>query len=152
MKSNRSFSNARVESNALTTSRDQPSRVVGTMRVPYAAAKGGLIGLTTSLCKEVGPHGIRINCVAPSAAAATDRVTPRDYNVDVPRTELPPEARIARPTTTEGDRAERPLSQGLHRGATAEEVASAIAFMASDDASFISGEVISVGGGETFPF
>jgi NAD(P)-dependent dehydrogenase (short-subunit alcohol dehydrogenase family) len=34
----------------------------------------------------------------------------------------------------------------------AEEIASAIAFVASDDASFITGEVISVGGGETFPF
>jgi dihydroxycyclohexadiene carboxylate dehydrogenase len=126
--------------------------VVGTNRVPYAAAKGGLIGLTTAVSKEAGPHGVRINCVAPSAATAGDRVTPRNYGVDIAPSEVPAEARLARPLDAEGNRAERPLHQGLGRGATAEEVASAIAFMASDDASFITGEVISVGGGETFPF
>ena len=126
--------------------------VVGTNRVPYAAAKGGVIGLTTAVSKEVGPYGIRINCVAPSAATAGDRVTPRNYGVDLAPSRVPEEARLARPLDNQGNRAERPLHQGLGRGATAEEVASAIAFMASDDASFISGEVISVGGGETFPF
>ena len=126
--------------------------VVGTNRVPYAAAKGGVIGLTTAVSKEVGPHGIRINCVAPSAATAGDRVTPRNYGVDVAPSQVPEEARLARTLDSQGNRSERPLHQGLGRGATAEEVASAIAFMASDDASFISGEVISVGGGETFPF
>jgi dihydroxycyclohexadiene carboxylate dehydrogenase len=126
--------------------------VVGTSRVPYAASKAGVIGLTTALCKEVGRHGIRINCVAPSAATASDRVTPRNYNVDIPRSQVPAEARLERPTDEQGNRSERPLHAGLGRGATAEEIASAIAFMASDDASYISGEVISVGGGETFPF
>ena len=129
--------------------------VVGTNRVPYAAAKGGVIGLTTSVCKEVGQYGIRINCVAPSAAAATDRVTPRDYNVNVAPSPNAPERRVRQMGEGEafrGPREERPLSAGLGRGATAEEIAAAIAFMASDDASFISGEVISVGGGESFPF
>ena len=126
--------------------------VVGTNRVPYAAAKGGVIGLTTAVSKEVGPHAVRINCVAPSAATAGDRVTPRNYGVDLAPSDVPSEARLGRPLDAQGNRAERPLHQGLGRGATAEEVASAIAFVASDDASFISGEVISVGGGETFPF
>ena len=56
--------------------------VVGTSRVPYAASKGGVIGLTTALCKEIGPHGIRINCVAPSANTSSDKVTPRNYGVE----------------------------------------------------------------------
>jgi dihydroxycyclohexadiene carboxylate dehydrogenase len=127
--------------------------VVGTSRVPYAASKGGVIGLTTALCKEIGPHGIRINCVAPSANTSSDKVTPRNYNVEhIARSNVPPEARLDRPIDPNGNRAERPLHQGLNREARVEEVAAAIAFMASDDAGFITGEVISVGGGETFPF
>ena len=127
--------------------------VVGTNRVPYAASKGGLIGLTTSLCKEVGMYGIRINCVAPSANSAGDRVTPRNYNVEhIARTEVPSAERLERSVDAEGNREERPLHAGLRRGARADEVAAAIAFMASADAGYISGEVISVGGGETFPF
>ena len=128
--------------------------LVGTDRVPYAASKGGLIGLTTSLCKEVGRYGIRINCVAPSSnIGATDRVTPRNYgNENIERSRVPEEERLERPRDTEGNRAERPLSAGLKRDAYTWEIASAIAFLASDDAGYISGEVISCGGGETFPF
>lgn len=127
--------------------------VVGKFRVPYAAAKGGLIGLTTSLAKEGGRYGIRINCVAPSSAAAPDRVTPRNHRVEVQASDLPPEEReLQRLWETAERRSAQPLAEGLGRGSTAEEQASAIAFLASDDASFISGEVISVGGGETYPF
>jgi NAD(P)-dependent dehydrogenase (short-subunit alcohol dehydrogenase family) len=127
--------------------------VVGTNRAPYAASKGGLIGLTSAVCKEVGQHAIRINCVAPSLATATDRVTPRNYGVEhIARSEVPPEARMSQRVDESGNRAERPLAAGLNRSATAEEIASAIAFLASDDASYITGEVISCGGGETFPF
>jgi len=127
--------------------------LVGTNRVPYAAAKGGVIGLTTAVSKEVGMHGIRINCVAPSANTSSDKVTPRNYNVEhIARPEVPPEARLERPRDESGNRAERPLEGGIGRPAKVEEVAAAIAFLASDDAGFISGEVISVGGGETYPF
>jgi dihydroxycyclohexadiene carboxylate dehydrogenase len=54
--------------------------VVSTDRVPYAASKGGVIALTTSLSKEVAQYGIRVNCVAPHATVAQDRVTPRNPN------------------------------------------------------------------------
>jgi NAD(P)-dependent dehydrogenase (short-subunit alcohol dehydrogenase family) len=127
--------------------------VVGKFRVPYAASKAGLIGLTTSLSKELGHYGIRINCVAPSSAAAGDRVTPRNHQVGIAANELPPEERELQRAYREGGerRAAQPLAE-FRGGSTAEEQASAIAFLASDDASFISGEVISVGGGETYPF
>ncbi|MEX2431134.1 MAG: SDR family NAD(P)-dependent oxidoreductase [Dehalococcoidia bacterium] len=127
--------------------------LVGLNRVPYAASKGGLIGLTTALSKEAGRYGIRVNCVAPSLNQGKVSVYSRDYRLEhVEKTVVPEEDRIAQPTDTEGNREERPLSLGLRRPANVEEVAAAIAFMASDDAGYISGEVISVGGGETFPF
>jgi dihydroxycyclohexadiene carboxylate dehydrogenase len=127
--------------------------LVGLNRVPYATSKGGLIGLTTSVSKEAGRYGIRINCVAPSANQGKVSIYPRNYRLEhVERSVVPEEAQIEQPTDAEGNREERPLHLGLHRPANVEEVAAAIAFMASDDAGYVSGEVLSVGGGETFPF
>ena len=127
--------------------------LVGLNRVPYAASKGGLIGLTTALSKESGRYGIRVNCVAPSLNQGKVSVYPRNYRLEhVERSQIPAEDRITQPQDAEGNREERPLSLGLKRPANVEEVAAAIVFMASDDAGYISGEVISVGGGETFPF
>ena len=127
--------------------------LVGLNRVPYAASKGGLIGLTVSLSKEVGRHGIRVNCVAPSLNQGKESVYPRNYRLEhVERSVVPEEDRLQQPTDPEGNREERPLHLGLRRPANVQEVAAAIAFVASDDAGYISGEVISVGGGETFPF
>jgi NAD(P)-dependent dehydrogenase (short-subunit alcohol dehydrogenase family) len=127
--------------------------IVGKFRAPYAAAKGGVVGLTLSLAQELGQHGIRINCVAPSATGADDRVTPRNYQVDVPRTELPAEEQELQRRYREGGRTStQPLVEGLGRQARSEDQAAAIAFLASDDAAFVTGEVVSVGGGETLPF
>ena len=127
--------------------------LVGTDRVPYAASKGGVIGLTTSVCKEVGQYGIRINCVAPSNNIGKLTVYPRNYRIEqIEFSEVPEEERLPRAVDEHGNRAERPLERGLGRPALVQEVAATIAFMASDDAGFISGQVISVGGGETYPF
>jgi len=127
--------------------------LVGLNRVPYAASKGGLIGLTTSLSKESGRYGVRVNCVAPSLNDGKVSVYPRNYRLEhVERSEVPEEDRMQQPTDPSGNREERPLSIGLGRAADVSEVASAIVFVASDDAGYISGEVISVGGAETFPF
>lgn len=119
--------------------------VASTMRVPYAASKGGAIALTTSLSKEVAQYGIRVNCVAPHWTAADDRVTPRNPN----RRQLSPEEAAAREAELMARRmAEIPLG----RSAQAEEQAAAIAFLLSDDASYITGQVLPCGGGATFPF
>jgi benzoate/toluate 1,2-dioxygenase reductase subunit len=127
--------------------------VVGKFRVPYAAAKAGIAGMTFALSKEAGRYGVRINSAAPSAAAASDRVTPRTYRVSAAKSELPADELLLQKRYREIERrSSQPLTESLGRDSTAEEQASAIAFLASDDASFITGQVISVGGGETLPF
>ena len=123
--------------------------VTGRFRVPYAAAKAGQIGLTTSLAREVAHLGIRVNCVAPSGTGADDRVTPRDFGVDVPPPVLSEEE--------QADQAEyrsttRSSEIPMGRRGEAYEQASAIAFLASHDASYITGQVLAVGGGQPYPF
>ncbi len=127
--------------------------LVGKFRAPYAAAKGGVVGLTTSLSKELGRYGIRINSISPSAVSASDRVTPRNHNVEPERNELPEEEMELQRHYRECERRSvQPLREHLERDSTAAEQAATIAFLASEDASYVTGEVISVSGGETLPF
>ena len=123
--------------------------VTGRFRVPYAAAKAGQIGLTTSLAREVADLGIRVNCVAPSGTAADDRVTPRDYGVGIDPPELPESERAAQ---EEYRSATRNSEIPMGRRGEADEQAAAIAFLASHDASYITGQVLAVGGGQPYPF
>ena len=117
--------------------------IVSTDRVPYAASKGGVIALTTSLSKEVAQIGIRINCVAPHATVAQDRVTPRN-----PNQVLTPEQKAVKEKELQ-ERRRREIPMG--RTGVPEEQAAAIAFLSSEDASFITGQVLPVGGRATFP-
>lgn len=90
----------------------------------YAASKAGIIGFTRSLAKEMGSRNITVNAVAPGfvPTALTD-VLPQ---------EMREEAIRATP---------------LGRLGTVEDVAGVVAFLASDDAAFITGQVLSVDGG-----
>lgn len=92
--------------------------------VHYAAAKAGIIGLTMTLANQVAAEGIRANCVAPST-------------IDTPmNAELSPE-----------QRAQMEQRVPMGRLGRAEEVASAIAYLASPAASYITGETLNVNGG-----
>ncbi len=123
--------------------------VTGAFRVPYAAAKAGQIGLTTSLSREVAPLGIRVNCMAPSGTLAEDRVTPRNHGISAVPPELPPEEMDLQETYRQQTRlSEIPMG----RRGEADEQAAAIAFLASHDASYITGQVLAVGGGQPYPF
>ena len=119
----------------------------GLYRAPYAASKGGILALSKVLAMEYGRFGIRINTMSPGGTDITDRVTPRQ---------------LIRPgvTADEGDKAEaenyrREMAedirnqQAMRRRGLPEEQAAAIAFLASDDASFITGQVINCSGGQS---
>jgi len=93
-------------------------------QVNYASAKAGLIGMTKSLAKEVGSRGITVNAVAPGFIET--RLT------DV----LPQELK-------DGLLKNTPLG----RFGTPEDIAGAVAFLASKDAAFITGHVLTVDGG-----
>ena len=102
---------------------------------PYAAAKSGVLGLTRSLALDEGPHGIRVNAVSPGYT----------------RTEMTEDFFHRQP---EPDTAERQVLDvhPLGRIGTPAEVANVVAFLASDEASFITGAEIAVDGGLSAKF
>jgi 3-oxoacyl-[acyl-carrier protein] reductase len=90
----------------------------------YAASKAGIIGFTKSLAKELGPRNITVNCVAPGFVP-TDLTSSLSEELKQQAIEATPLRRMGRP----------------------EEIAYAVAFLASDEAAFITGEVLTVDGG-----
>jgi dihydroxycyclohexadiene carboxylate dehydrogenase len=117
----------------------------GLYRLPYAASKGGIAALTKVLAMEYGRYGIRVNTVAPGGTEITDRVTPRQL--------IRPGMLADEGPDTEDYRREMAADirnqQALRRRGLPEEQAAAIAFLASEDASFITGQVISCSGGQS---
>lgn len=92
----------------------------------YGATKAAVITITKGMAKELGPHGIRVNCVAPGLIGDTEfhaRFTPPETFAQIEKT-IP-----------------------LGRGGTPGEVARVIAFLAGDDAAYLTGETIEINGG-----
>lgn len=94
----------------------------------YGAAKFGVVGLTKHAAVELGPRGIRVNCVCPTGVSTEGFV----------------------PEQTEGHWAVRSQSlanQHVNRLATAEEVAAAIHYLVSDEAAMVNGHALHIDGG-----
>jgi dihydroxycyclohexadiene carboxylate dehydrogenase len=117
----------------------------GLYRLPYAASKGGIAALTKVLAMEYGRYGIRVNTVAPGGTEITDRVTPRRMIRPGLLADDSPETEDYRREMAADIRNQ----QALRRRGLPEEQAAAIAFLASEDASFITGQVISCSGGQS---
>jgi 3-oxoacyl-[acyl-carrier protein] reductase len=96
----------------------------GLSAIHYSTAKAGLLGFTGSLARELGPRGIRVNAICPGAIE-----TPMTANVPAP---------IMKGIVS---------STPLRRMGTADEIASAALFLASDESSFVTGQWLSPNGG-----
>ena len=99
-------------------------KVGASCEVHYSASKAGLRGLTMALAKELGPSGITVNCIEPGVIdtemnAALDEATHQELRESTP----------------------------LCRIGKAEEVAAVVRFLASEEASFITGQILGVDGG-----
>jgi dihydroxycyclohexadiene carboxylate dehydrogenase len=110
----------------------------GINRVPYSAAKGAVNALTASLAFEVGGKNIRVNAVAPGGTTAPPRKVPRGTD---PLTEQ--DKRWMQQVVDQTVQSSHMKRYGLLR-----EMAAAILFLASDAASYITGTVLPVGGGD----
>jgi dihydroxycyclohexadiene carboxylate dehydrogenase len=117
----------------------------GLYRLPYAASKGGVVALTKVLAMEYGRYGIRVNTVAPGGTEITDRVTPRQLIRPGLLADESPEMEDYRREMAQDIRNQ----QALRRRGLPEEQAAAIAFLASEDASFLTGQVINCSGGQS---
>ena len=119
----------------------------GLYRLPYATSKGGIVALSKVLAMEYGRHGIRVNTMAPGGTEITDRVTSRQFIVPGLMADDGAEdaAEEYRREMAEDIRNQ----QALRRRGLPDEQAAAIAFLASDDASFITGQVINCSGGQS---
>ena len=95
--------------------------------IPYAAAKAGLLGLTRQLAVDLAPHGVNVNAIAPGAIATLPNAAWKKMPADQQRDAL--------------------LTIPAGRFGESEEIAGAIAFLVSDDASYVIGQTLCVDGG-----
>jgi 3-oxoacyl-[acyl-carrier protein] reductase len=103
----------------------------------YCATKAAIVNLTREMALDYGPYGIRVNCVCPGA-------------IETPRFRGFPPRRTVEDTMSEEQRAKLASSnKALLRMGRPEEIAYAVLFLVSDEASFITGHALVVDGGQT---
>ncbi len=110
----------------------------GVNRVPYAAAKGGVNGIVSALAREAAQHNIRVVATAPGGTLAPERKVQRGPGPEDEK-EKQWYQEIVDQTID---------SSHMRRYATLEEQAAPICFLASEEASYITGSVLPVGGGD----
>lgn len=118
----------------------------GTKLMPYAAAKGGVFAITTCLALEAAPMGVRINAIAPFLSGVNPDDSEDKFYTRIPGERYPRDPKVL------AERRERLLATylpfvPLGRPGTAQDQAATIAFLASDDAAYITGQIIEVAGG-----
>ena len=98
----------------------------------YIASKGGIIGLTRALASELGPHGVTVNCIAPTLTRTPGALTrgPRADDADM-------EASFARAAAR----------QAIPRTQVPADLVGTVSFLTSDDAAFVTGQTLYVNGG-----
>ena len=111
----------------------------GIRRVPYSAAKGGVNALTSALAMEYAEHGIRVVATAPGGTQAPPRRVPRNAAGD----NAQEQAWMAEAVRQVTD------STFFKRYGSLDEQIAPILFLASDEASYITGTVLPVAGGDT---
>jgi 3-oxoacyl-[acyl-carrier protein] reductase len=115
----------RRQGNIITMSSAAARRPHPRSPVPYAAAKAGIQMMTQHLAAQVGPYGIRVNCLAPETILTQKNDENIPENVKTSLVEMHP----------------------LRRLGTPNDVARAALFLASDDSSWITGQIIDIAGG-----
>lgn len=110
----------------------------GIYRIPYSASKGGVNAMTVSLALEHAADGIRVNAVATGGTEAPPRKVPRNPNKLSPQEEI----------WYQGIVDQTKASTLMGRYGTIDEQVRAILFLASDEASYITGTILPVGGGD----
>ncbi|ROS40706.1 3-oxoacyl-[acyl-carrier protein] reductase [Amycolatopsis thermoflava] len=127
--SQRAFRSAEVRDGCIVTVSSVLARTGAPSALHYGTSKAGVIGFTRSLARELGPRGIRVNCVVPGAI----------------RTEEEEESFADRAQT---DRAAL-RHQVIGRRGTADDVAGVVSFLAGPDSRFMTGQAVGVDGGWT---
>lgn len=110
----------------------------GINRMPYSAAKGGVNALTASLAFELAERNIRVNAVATGGTEAPPRRIPRNAEIQSQRDKVWMQQVVEQTVQ----------SSAMKRYGTIAEQSAAILFLASDAASYITGTVLPVGGGD----
>lgn len=110
----------------------------GIRRVPYSAAKGGINGLTQALAMEYAEAGIRVVATAPGGTSAPPRRVPRNAEGDNAQEQAWMAEAVEQVTS----------SAFMKRYGTLDEQIAPILFLASDEASYVTGSVLPVAGGD----